>query len=84
MRIVCDVCRKTYENQFGWSCIVGDEDGSDMLSQAISDYWIELGGKIYCPDCYDFTENYDLITKEGRIFDIKTEEEICNETMKSS
>ena len=80
MKIVCDVCGRTYENYNGWTCIVGDEDGSEMMSDAIDDDWMELGGKLYCPDCYDINENDDVITKDGRIFDFETEEEKCNET----
>ena len=80
MKIVCDCCGETYYDGNDFCCYVGDEDGSEMLSHAIDNDWIELGGKLYCPDCYDINENDDVITKDGRIFDFETEEEKCNET----
>ena len=45
----CDLCGKTFEDFEGYSCWE-DEDVAE--EHAREDYWMEIGGKWYCPDCY--------------------------------
>ena len=35
-----------------------------------------LGGKHYCPSCYTIDDNDNIVTKDGRVFDYETEEEL--------
>lgn len=36
----------------------------------------ELGGKHYCPNCWDYDDDDNFVTKDGRKFNGDTEEEI--------
>lgn len=84
MKIICDVCGQTYENYNGWTCIVGDDDGSDIRNDAIDNGWLCIGDKDYCPKCHYLNDEDHFVCKDGRVYDFETEDEICNETMKSS
>ena len=74
MKIVCDHCGETFEDGRGWSCIVGDEDGSEILGEAFDKDWMELGGKHYCPDCYHWDDDDNIVCNDGRKFDGDTHE----------
>lgn len=74
MKLVCDCCGETYEDNNGWTCIVGDVDGSDIEQEALNDDWLELGGKHYCPKCYSIDEDDNYVTKDGCVYDGETEE----------
>lgn len=78
MKLVCDCCGDTYETMQGWTCIVDDKDGGDILAEAMDeDYpWLRIGGKHYCPKCYKVDENDIATTKDGKKYDMQTEEEI--------
>ncbi|MBO7684902.1 MAG: hypothetical protein J6V72_00865 [Kiritimatiellae bacterium] len=41
--------------------------------------FINLGGKDYCPNCYTIDENDNYVTKDGKVFDGDTQEEIITE-----
>ena len=38
--------------------------------------WLTLGGKDYCRDCWEYDDDDNIITKDGRKFYEDTEEEI--------
>ena len=38
--------------------------------------WKNLGGKDYCPDCWSWDDDDNIVTKDGRKFDGDTYEEI--------
>lgn len=38
--------------------------------------WKHLGGKDYCPDCWGYDDDDNIITKDGRKFDGDDYEEI--------
>lgn len=76
MIIVCDGCGKHYEDGNGMVCYLGDTDGSEMENEALSSDWISFGDKHYCPECYELDDEDHYHTKDGRVWDADTEEEI--------
>lgn len=76
MIIVCDSCGKHYEDGNGMVCYLGDTDGSEMEQEALSSDWLYLGGKHYCPDCYELDDEDHYHTKDGKVWDADTEQEI--------
>lgn len=74
--IICDGCGETFENGDGFVCYINDPDGGLIWSDAGLSDWIELGGKHYCPDCWKYDDDDNIITKDGRKFDGNTHEEI--------
>jgi len=74
--IVCDSCGKHYEDGNGMVCYLGDTDGSEIEQEALSSDWLYLGGKHYCPDCYELDNEDHYHTKDGKVWDADTEEEI--------
>lgn len=76
MIIVCDSCGKHYEDGNGMVCYLGDTDGSGIEQEALNSEWESLGDKHYCPDCYSIDENDNIVTKDGKVWDANTENEI--------
>ena len=82
MKIVCDHCGELYENGNGYTCWVGDEDGSQIEEDAVCDEWFRTkDGKHYCPKCYKGTDDEGHVhTADGKVYDWYTEEEVKNES----
>lgn len=54
---VCDRCGKIYEDEdMGYIAWV---DGGQAFESASENGWTEIGGKHYCPDCYEYDEETD-------------------------
>lgn len=47
---ICDGCGEIYVDEWGNSGCAG----VNMWDKAYSDYWEEIDGKHYCPECYEF------------------------------
>lgn len=52
---ICDGCGERFSNADG---CVGYVD-YDIWEEAESSGWLEINGKHYCPDCYEYDENVD-------------------------
>lgn len=68
--IKCDCCGKTINDK--WL----PDELSARGEMAEDGSAIRIGGKDYCYDCYDYDDDLNLVTKDGRKFDGDTEEEI--------
>ena len=38
--------------------------------------YLHLGNKYYCPRCWEYDENGDIVTADGKLWDIKTRKEV--------
>lgn len=57
----CDNCKKEWFNDhFGWSAMNDEISILEMLSD---DEWECIGDNHYCPDCYEYDDNDELIIK---------------------
>lgn len=52
---ICDGCGERFRDENG---CVGYID-YDIWEQAESDDWLEIDGKHYCPNCYEYNEELD-------------------------
>ena len=68
--VKCDCCGN-FANEEEW---VADETAAKQDAEYYD--FLHLGGKDYCPDCYHYDDNDRIITKDGRVFDGETYEEI--------
>lgn len=48
--VICDRCGKIYGEDDG---IIAWTDEGTAKEQALESEWLEIGGKHYCPDCYE-------------------------------
>ena len=66
--IKCDCCGR----------VINDEWLPDVKAAELEleETGVKLGGRHYCFDCYDYNDNMDIVTKDGRKFDGRTEKEI--------
>lgn len=67
--IECDCC-KALVDEMHWS------DPETIKMTYDEEGWKNLGGKDYCPDCYESDDNDNIITKDCKKFDGETYEEI--------
>ena len=67
--VQCDCCGEI-ANETWWN------SESDAKYEANEADYRELGGKHYCPKCYSYDDNDNVITKDGKKFDDETYEEI--------
>lgn len=53
--VVCDRCGKTFvaDDSIAWT------DKQSAIFYALESQWLEIGGKHYCPDCYEFNDELD-------------------------
>ena len=58
--IVCDKCKKSADEDTIYSCWNDEETAKDVAMEA--DYITE-GDKHYCPICYEYDEDDNLIIK---------------------
>ena len=52
IKIVCNHCGEDYRTTEGFVSYNGDENGSQILMDAETNDWIEIGSEHFCPDCY--------------------------------
>ena len=71
--VCCDICGND-ANEMWYS------DSHDAETNAFDNADFKfLGGKHYCPECYSIDDNDNIVTKDGRVFDYDTEEELKGE-----
>ena len=75
-KIICDSCGKQFETIEGFSCYCDDPKGDLIEEASDSADWMEFNGRHYCPDCYSYDDDDNIVTKDGRKFDGETYEEI--------
>ena len=68
--IKCDCCGTLASKDY-WQ--VDEENAKEDADCA---EFFNLGGKHYCQNCYRYDENDRIVTKDGRVFDEDTLEEI--------
>lgn len=68
--VKCDCCG-TFASEEDW---LVDEDAAKQEAEYSS--FLNLGGKDYCLDCYRYDDEARIVTKDGRVFDGETYEEI--------
>lgn len=59
--VKCDNCGELNENYDGYSFWSDESETKEMASE--SD-WINENGKDYCPDCYEYDNEDNLILKQ--------------------
>lgn len=74
--IECDVCGEHFVNGEGFACYTDDPRGDLIMDEARTAGWHEFGGKVYCPDCWKWDDDDNIVTKDGRRFDGETYDEI--------
>lgn len=74
--IECDVCGEHFVNDEGFACYTDDPRGDLIMDEARTAGWHEFGGKVYCPDCWKWDDDDNIVTKDGRRFDGETYDEI--------
>ena len=74
--VKCDCCGQHLGNEELWRA---DEQGAKDDAYNDDGGFINLGGKDYCPSCYQIDENDNYVTKDGKVFDGDTQEEIITE-----
>ena len=72
--VECDCCG-ALANEELWRC---DEEGAKEDAQE-ADYLV-LGEKCYCPNCYQYDDDDNIVTKDGKKFNGDTHEEIKEES----
>lgn len=76
MKVICDGCGETFATDEGFVCYADDPDGGLIWEVAQSSEWIEFSGRCYCPSCWSYDLNDNIVTKDGHKFDGETHEEI--------
>lgn len=62
---VCDGCGKYYYDDFNGFVAWSDEVAAQ--NAATENEWMEINGKLYCPDCYEYDgELDDYVVKKNR------------------
>ena len=67
--IQCDFC----------GCLCSDEwfpSSRDIMYVAECSDWYILGDKCYCPDCWKYDENANIVTADGKLWNGETKKEI--------
>ena len=75
----CDACGDYIElsDLEGAAFIVGDNDGSVIEEQAREDEgWLVAGNRHYCPNCWERQSDGTIKTKDGRLYDGETLQDI--------
>jgi len=75
----CDACGDYIElsDLEGAAFIVGDNDGSVIEQQAREDEgWLVVDGRHYCPNCWERQSDGTIKTKDGRVYDGETLQDI--------
>ena len=68
--VECDCCG-ALANEELWRC---DEAGAK--EDALEADYLVLGEKCYCQNCYQYDDDDNIVTKDGRKFNADTREEI--------
>lgn len=71
--VSCDVCGNDADEMW-WS----NMEDAEMVAFDNADFKF-LGGKHYCPECWNYDDDDNIVTKDGRVFDGETEEKLKKE-----
>ena len=74
--IVCDSCGEHFVNGDGFTCYMGDPDGCNILSEATSSGWLDIDGRQYCPDCWHYDDDDNIVCGDGRKYNGNTHEPV--------
>jgi hypothetical protein len=74
--IVCDSCGEHFVNGDGFTCYTDDPDGGNMMSEATSSGWLDIGGRQYCPDCWHYDDDDNIVCSDGRKYNGSTHEPV--------
>jgi len=74
--IVCDNCGEHFVNGYGFTCYTDDPDGGNMLSEATSSGWLDIDGRQYCPDCWHYDDDDNIVCRDGRKYNGNTHEPV--------
>lgn len=74
--IVCDNCGEHFVNGDGFTCYTDDPDGGNMLSEATSSGWLDIDGRQYCPDCWHYDDDDNIVCSDGRKYNGNTHEPV--------
>lgn len=66
--ISCDNCHDVYENNSGYSLFADEQATNEELND---DEWLTQGEKHYCPLCYSYNDNDELIINKERFEELK-------------
>lgn len=61
--VVCDNCQKDAGANADYSCWNDDDYAQDV---ALESGWIKEDDKHYCPDCYSYDDNDELVLTQNR------------------
>ncbi len=76
MIIVCDGCGEHFHDGDDFCSYIDDENGELIEQSALDSEWLKFGDKHYCLDCYELDDEDHYHTKDGKVWDADTEEEI--------
>jgi len=68
--VECDCCGNLANEEF-WRT---DEEGAKEDAQEAE--FLVLGDKCYCPECYHYDDDDNIVTKDGKKFNGDTREEM--------
>lgn len=58
--IECDHCGAMLDEECWW-------ESQEILENMLDEYsWRKLGDRHYCDDCWEYDENDNIVTKDGR------------------
>jgi len=74
--IVCDCCGEHFVNGDGFTCYTDDPNGDNILDEATSSGWMEIGDRHYCDKCHHIDDEDHIVTDDGHKYDYDTHKEI--------
>ena len=66
----CDCCGKLVDPESWWR----EQEALDQMYH--EEGWKHLGGKDYCPCCWNWNDDDNIVTNDGKKFDGENYEEI--------
>lgn len=67
--VKCDCCGKLADEEM-WQ----NEEGVIRGEIMPEENWKTLGGKDYCPDCWHYDDDDNIVTADGHVWNTDTEE----------
>lgn len=74
--VKCDCCGKLADEEM-WQ----NEEGVIRGEIMSEENWKTLGGKDYCPDCWHYNDDDNIVTADGHVWNADTEELIDKQEM---
>lgn len=66
----CDICGSLADEEMWQNEPIRDNLEGDA-------HWMHLGGKDYCPDCWEWDDDDNIVTKDGKVWS-EDGDFICN------